>query len=43
MIFEAAIAEKKLYAQKVYAVWKGWQNKYQLETFDLSFIRLSDL
>ena len=43
--FEAAIAEKKiiLYAPEgLRGPGKGWQKRYQLETFDLSFIRLSD-
>jgi len=31
-----------LYARRVYAVWQGVAKRYQLETFDLSFIRLSD-
>jgi 1-acyl-sn-glycerol-3-phosphate acyltransferase len=43
--FEAAIAQKTilLYAPEgLRGPRKGWQKRYQLETFDLSFIRLSD-
>ena len=43
--FEAAIAQKTilLYAPEgLRGPGKGWQRRYQLETFDLSFIRLSD-
>ena len=43
--FEAAIAQQTilLYAPEgLRGPGKGWQRRYQLETFDLSFIRLSD-
>ncbi len=43
--FEAAIAQKTilLYAPEgLRGPGKGWLKRYQLETFDLSFIRLSD-
>ena len=43
--FEAALAQKTvlLYAPEgLRGPGKGWQHRYQLETFDSSFIRLSD-
>ncbi len=43
--FEAALAQKTilLYAPEgLRGPGKGWKQRYQLETFDLSFIRLSD-
>ncbi len=43
--FEAALAQKNilLYAPEgLRGPGKGWQQRYQLETFDLSFIRVSD-
>lgn len=43
--FEAALAQKNilLYAPEgLRGPGKGWQQRYQLETFDSSFIRLSD-
>lgn len=43
--FEAALAQKTilLYAPEgLRGPGKGWQQRYQLQTFDVSFIRLSD-